>query len=336
MAEHTNSSNVTYTDFIDYSSIKEAIRVQGAITIVIAIVGTTLNLWFLAAMLSLADVRSRLRNKIICSSFVLHLISGTIILPVIGCYELISFSISCVQHSILAHLYFITELISNWQLVMLLAVFLAQIMDFDPTSKLSSGAATLGTIGLLVLPWAASLVIVPVITHEYWKYSPYQYYDCHNIHPDSMDAFRSLDTAVPIVLAIVLLIIATYFKYRRFNLRNSSQSMHVELIGRGPEIDNTCVYVLAIAVSIVCDLPQLLMTFDVSLYQTNQIVKWYITVIVANLMNDIRVILMPITWLLLPDIRQRIKTWRPWYRPAPGIDLTMTYAKETAAAESDG
>ncbi|BFZ20415.1 hypothetical protein BsWGS_23453 [Bradybaena similaris] len=224
------------------------------------------------------------------------------------------------------------ELAGNWQLVILIAVFLAQIKDFDPTSKLSSGAATLGTIGLLVFPWAASLVIIPVITHEYWKYSSYLYYGCLGIHPDSGEVFRSIDTAVPLVLAVVLVIIAAFFKYRRFNLRDSSRSMRVELIGRGPEIDNTLFYVVAVAVAIVCDLPQLLVRFDVFVPGIRSL-HWFITIIVSQIVSEIRVILMPITWLLLPDVRQRIKTWRPWYRPSPGIDLTMTYTKETTSEE---
>ncbi|BFZ20418.1 hypothetical protein BsWGS_23456 [Bradybaena similaris] len=215
---------------------------------------------------------------------------------------------------------------------MLIAVFLAQTKDFDPTSKLSSGAATVGTIGLLVFPWVASLVIVPVSTHAYWKYSQYKFYDCQSLHPDSMSLFRSIDTAAPLVLAVVLVIIAAFFKYRRFHLRNSSRSMQVELIGRGPEIDNTLFYVVAVAVAIVCDLLQLLVRFNVNFPQ-RRILHWLIVVIVSGILSEFRVILMPITWLLLPDVRQRIKTWRPWYRPSPGIDLTLTYTKETTSGE---
>ncbi|BFZ20416.1 hypothetical protein BsWGS_23455 [Bradybaena similaris] len=331
ITNRSNATNATYA-YADYSSLKTAADVEYALLLLMSIVGTPVNLWFLAALLSSADLRSRFRNKIICNNCILHLVTCVIIIPVASYYYSNYEYISCVQQSMLWHLYFLIELAGNWQLVILIAVFLAQITDFDPTSKLSSGAATLGTVGLLAFPWAASLVTVPVITHAYWKYSSFQYYDCMGLHFDSAAAFRSIDTAAPIILAVVLVIIAAFFKYRRFHLRNSSRSMHVELIGRGPEIDNTLFYVVAVAVAIVCDLPQLLVRFDVNFPQS-RILQWLIVVIVSDILSEIRVILMAITWLLLPDVRQRIKTWRPWYRTSPGIDLTLTYTQETTAGE---
>ncbi|CAL1545776.1 unnamed protein product, partial [Lymnaea stagnalis] len=50
-------------------------------------------------------------------------------------------------------------------------------------------------------------------------------------------------------------------------------------------------------------------------------------VVISVLLSDARVYLIPVSWLLFGDVRERLRTWRPWYRPGPGIDLTVNYSR---------
>ncbi|CAG5116616.1 unnamed protein product [Candidula unifasciata] len=327
MAANISGSNITnattYTDFENQWQI--LLSVFRGNQVFTSVVGSVVNLWFLAAILSSPEVRSRLRNKIICNRFILHLLNCTIILP--NSIHLTGQRIiSCLHYAIVDNLVLMHQLIANWLLVMLLAVFIAQIEGFNPRTRLSPKSAILGTAVLLVFPWIASLVIVPVIIHEYTKHLKTSWACFFTAGLDSLQVFRSIDTALPIFLAVLLVIIAAVLRRRRFALGNTSGSIQAELFEPGPEIDNTLPYVVAVVVSTACDLLRLILDLNHPTF-ADEFWPFMRTWVAATILNESRALLMPITFLLLPDIRQRIKTWRPW--PSARTDLTVTFHKET-------
>uniref|UniRef100_A0A0B7BJ48 G-protein coupled receptors family 1 profile domain-containing protein n=1 Tax=Arion vulgaris TaxID=1028688 RepID=A0A0B7BJ48_9EUPU len=206
--------------------------------------------------------------------------------------------------------------------------FQLKIQDFNPRMKLTPRAVTIGTIGLLAFPWIASLVIVPIILQEFHFRETGIRENCFIQTQDSLQIFKSVDTATPILLAIIFLVVAAVLRYRGLHWGHSSGSMQIELISQGPEIDNIFAYVTAVVVSILCDLLLLITTFNNDLFLNYGISAWLTVKTTSFIMSDMRIILMLLPWLLLTDVRQRIRTWRPWYRPADGIDLTVTYSKE--------
>ncbi|CAG5116615.1 unnamed protein product [Candidula unifasciata] len=323
----TNGSNTTNTtsDFKRYSFIPSFYSFREGSLLFISIVGTAMNLWFLAAILSSPVLRSRLRNKILCNSFLLHVVNCAIILPInFG----ISFSrkdVGCALISMFNNVDLMQDFVDNWLLVIIIVIFIAQIQDFDLRSRFSDRTIKVGTVALLVVPWLSSLVVVPVIIKEHLSDS---IKDCLVSTLDALEVLRAVDTALPIILAILLVIAAAVMKHCGFTLRNSPVSTQSELLNRGPEIDNTRAYVVAVTIATLCDLLRLIRHLKIYNFSQHGIKTLLYAIVISGILVDLRSILTPIAWLLLPDIRERIRTWRPWHRPAPGIDVTMTYKKE--------
>ncbi|BFZ20421.1 hypothetical protein BsWGS_23460 [Bradybaena similaris] len=322
MSFENNTSNATSGTF--YTVLLPYTKFRDGSFLFLTIVGTALNLWFLVAILSSPVIRSRLRNKLICSSFVLHLINCAFILPTT--LGTMNQDLNCALLTAVINVELMQDLVSNWLLIELISVFIAQIQDFNPRSRLSSRAATLGTIVLLAFPWVASLVAVPVIAFEFYRQVPDEEKFCFFLTFDALEVLRSMDTALPIILAILLVTAAAVMRHRRFTLRNSS-GMQTELLDPGPEIDSTLAYVIAVIVATLCDFLRLIFAFAFDLYWLD-----FLTLMKLNFLAYVlpyyRAVLAPLPWLLLPDIRQRIRTWRPWHRPSPGVDLTMAYKRE--------
>lgn len=258
----SNTTNATRYDYFDDEKIHQLYSVYKGNQVFTSVVGSLINLWFLAAILSSPEVRSRLRNKIICNSFVLHLLNCAIILPAtVDSFYGNPFR-SCIYYAVIDNLNLMHELVSNWLLVMLIAVFIAQIEDFNPASRLRPRTAIFCTVVLMVFPWIASLVIVPVITHGYRMHGSESLDYCFISPIDSLEVFRSIDTALPILLSILLLIVAALRRRKRFTHRNSTGSIQAELFGCGPEIDRTLPYVAAVIVSTLCDLLRLVLAIS--------------------------------------------------------------------------
>ncbi|CAL1541674.1 unnamed protein product, partial [Lymnaea stagnalis] len=275
------------------------------------------NLWILLATLTSQDLRARMRNKIVCSFCVLHLLDCLLFMPM--WIEAIRLSkrygiFNCNLFNFITLIYLLQDFISNWTLVLLVVVFIARICDFKPYAGLTSLTTTLGTYAILISPWVASLVIIPGVRNSLW----YSYLKSNNISttdgcvystPDAFLVIKSLDTAVPLFTAVALMVTAVVLRRRRFT-RGFSGDMEVELIERGPEVDSHFGYTAAVVVSFVCDFATAFMIFDLIEIRMTQ--RWVFS-LVAYVMSQTQVFLTPLPWLLFPDIRERVKTWRPWH-----------------------
>uniref|UniRef100_A0A0B7BJJ9 G-protein coupled receptors family 1 profile domain-containing protein n=2 Tax=Arion vulgaris TaxID=1028688 RepID=A0A0B7BJJ9_9EUPU len=324
-SNETNRTNATVYYSHDYNTVY---YIVSTFEIFLVVTGTLLNAWFLVAILRSSQMRSSLRNKIICNSLVLNLAETLIYLPVFLTVYMSDMSYTCTLYSVLSNLRLVQDFIGNWLLVMLIIVFIAQIQDFNPRMKLTPRAVTVSTIGLLVFPWISSIVVVSIIIQEFYFRFRYARVGCLYATYGALEVLKSVDTAVPIILAVILLVLSAFLKYRRLHRGHSSESIQIELISRDLKIDNTFVYVAAVLVATTCDILQFINYVNRRAFSHYGETTWMILILLARFISDARVILMPLPWLLLTDVRQTIKTWRPWYRPADGIDLTVTYSKE--------
>ncbi|CAL1532561.1 unnamed protein product [Lymnaea stagnalis] len=286
------------------------------------------NLWILLATLTSPDLRARMRNKIVCSFCVLHLLNCLLFMPMEIEIDRLSRRydiLNCDLRNFVKLMELLQDFISNWTLVLLVVVFIARICDFKPCAGLTSLTTTLGTYAILISPWVASLVIIPGVRNSLSHYVTSNisstFSGCMFTTSDETLVIKSLDTAVPMFTAVTLMVTAVVLRRRRFT-RGSPGDMEVELIERGPEVDGHIGYTAAVGVSLVCDFATAFMSFD--LVEMEIVPRW-VFYTVACIMSQTKVFLTPLPWLLFPDIRERVKTWRPWRRAKPGIDVTLVF-----------
>lgn len=254
--EMLREHNVTeYIDFDDEGDMKVIHYCNIAGITFLSVVGTALNLWFLVAILRSEELRSWLRNKIICNIFLIHLANSVIIFPLAGIVVGLIVTdqyYSCHLDTSTTKLWIIQDFIANWLLVMLVATFIAQIVNFDPKTKLTPRVTRFCTWGLLVFPWILSFLIVPLTVHGYRRDLLQITSYCVNVELELLNIFRTVDTIVPMCLMVILLIIAAFLKYK---VRGRSTSSSRAVLIRGSAMtDGLRVYVVAVAVAILCDL----------------------------------------------------------------------------------
>ncbi|XP_059144010.1 uncharacterized protein LOC131931287 [Physella acuta] len=329
-----NSTNSTLIKKrYDFSTV---INVMIASDSFVVILGAVINVWLVAAILSSPELRARFRNKIIVCLSVCFLTESFLRAPI----ELVVHSsfkkrrkgFGCLLMSVMANIQLLQDFISNWYVVMLLLVFVAQIKDINPRAKLQPLAITFGTAVVLFLPWLLSLITIPSVMSSYSRvfvYNSTRYWSsCIYPTSESLLIFKSLDSAVPLLTTLVLMILAIVFRRQRFRRGFSATGMRVELISQGPAIDTLPAYIALVTTAIFCNVIDALLCFDVIVIAPWQ--RLYF-IIVSHVVSDTRAYLMPLTWLLVPEIRDRLKTWRPWYRPGKGIDLTVSFDREQTA-----
>lgn len=233
---------------------------------IIIVVGTVLNLWFLVAILRSEKLRSCLRNKIICNIFVLHLMDSAVVMPALfaGYFSYRSGrDFACLFYEIIRIIQLIHETITNWQLVILVVVFIVHIEDFDIKRKLSPRIVQIGTWAVLAMPWAISVLVVPGVSAK-WR-------ECVVHTHETRQILKIIDTVVPTILCVILLLVAVLLRYRRFNLGHA-RSMRTELISQGPETDSPLAYIVAVVISSTCEVMRLMELFDVVLWRYGYII----------------------------------------------------------------
>lgn len=226
--------------------------------ICVVIVGTFPNLWFVAAILRSPELRSRMRNKIICNTLVLHQVDSA---PVLCFYAAIStvhnLPSTCFSYLVVHSIQRIQETIISWHLVMLIIVFIAQIEDVNLKSKFSPWIVQVGTWTSLIIPWVFSVILVPSVSIGS--------YDCFFILYSTRQTLRILNTALPIILYVHRMLVAVFLRYRRFNKGHSSFKEN-ELVSQGHEVDGSLPYIAAVIISTACDITSLNYMVDYNLF----------------------------------------------------------------------
>lgn len=296
---------------------------------VYTIVGTMLNLWLLLSILTSRDLRVRMRNQLIVNLCIVHLVQTLIkgplqILKSLNIlYRLVmTWEFFCHTYSIIMNVDYAQSLLADWLMVFLVGIFIANILDLDVSSKWTPQVSLLSKAVMHLFPWIVAIIITPVAIHQASRG-----FLCLFVPYNKLFVFETAYTLIPLGITVLLIIVAVVLRYRRFS-RGSSTSganMAVILIGKGPEIDNVFAYILASAICIACEICHLIIAFEFAGRKYRGMAFRF----ASFLIGDSRVIFMVVPWLLLPDIRQRIRSWRPWQREPTGIDLTVTYGKES-------
>ncbi|KAK0048682.1 hypothetical protein Bpfe_021962 [Biomphalaria pfeifferi] len=216
---------------------------------IVIISGTLLNLWLLLAIATSQELRSRMRNKLLISTCVHHLLLCLVEGPLHTTFAFSSdYGHFCSHFYAAINIELILDFVSNYTLLTMVIVFVLQLMDLKLSVWLSSLGQRLVTVGVILLPWVASLITIPAMIMGSAKLAV----ECS--FPYYFETFSLLDTVIPLSLAIVITVVAVLKKRRRFRAGFTSSGMQVELLILGPEMDEAKTYVAAVGVALCCDL----------------------------------------------------------------------------------
>ena len=265
-----NASNITNASR-RYSSFMAEYRMVMSWTLgmetVFMIVGTLLNLWLMLSILTSRDLRVRMRNQLIVNMSIINLVQTVIKSPVLilKCTAilhkvLLTREFFCHTYSIMTVVEFTQSFISDWLMVFIIAIFIANIMDMDLESKVTPQVSRLMKAILHLLPWFVAIVITTISISQVTRWYP-----CLLIPYRNLYIFEIVYTIIPTSLAVLLMVAAILLRIRRFNRGSSTAdgNMGVQLIGKGPEIDNTFAYMLAGAICVACEICNLIFVFEI-------------------------------------------------------------------------
>ncbi|CAL1545775.1 unnamed protein product, partial [Lymnaea stagnalis] len=260
MSDVRNETNVTdesnFWSTVDFNALYRSRTVMDSIFIAL---GTLFNTWLILAILTSSPLRSRMRNKILVSLSVLFLSESVVRGPI----QVMVFhklwngvDVDCRVITSIYNIQLMQDFISNWTLVLMILFYLAQLVDFKPHLPFTSLGTTLATVGVIALPWAASLVTVPSIMKDYHNRLNTTGYLQRCVHPtnDAYVVFKSIDSAVPLIVAVAVTAVAVVLRRRRFAPRSSTPGMQVELMSKGPEVDEHTPYVATTVTSALCNI----------------------------------------------------------------------------------
>ncbi|CAL1545777.1 unnamed protein product [Lymnaea stagnalis] len=292
-------------------------------SIVCFALGLIVNLVVLVSIVTSPAMRFHLRNKLIANMCACHLTEIAFRIP-IGVYlEFKNPKIhrECYMYSAIVNLELIQVFIVNWNLVFLISVLIEHIRDVNPAVTWSKMHRTLACILLMALPWAAAMIIVPLLLNTYST--------SHHVAgrlPDGCilptHSFLAPVTAVvsllPHLTSVVLTAAAIVM-----SRRSSRESLHPDEAGTHTRsgVGPLPVYITAVTLTIVCDVPMVLAGLRIyddknSSFRTKAL---YLSGIISNL----SIIINPLPWLLLPDVRHRIKTCMPFSHRRRDANGTM-------------
>ncbi|XP_059166800.1 uncharacterized protein LOC131949053 [Physella acuta] len=295
-------------------------------SIIMMILGTLVNIFLVSAILTSPVLRLKLKNRIIAMMCVCFL--GEVSLEIARSileYKEIHFT-DYHFWNLYINTHVIEDFISLWYVVVLLIIYIAKLYDLDPSRTLSLKFVKLGSAVILVIPLILSATIIPVMIESMNSHSQ-DYLSIEN-----MLKLRAVSTITPFIVAIVLTVVAGVIYRRRFSHGFLGQSTCVDLINRGTVVDRPVAYIIATSVCVVCYAVHIF--FTVYLVRIVSLLTEIRLYIVDEVLQDVFTYLLPLSWLFLDDLRERIKTWRPWRRTRQNIHITVSYSKEEILDES--
>ncbi|CAG5127625.1 unnamed protein product [Candidula unifasciata] len=294
-----------------------------------ALAGTLINVWFLAAMLKSPEIRSRLRNKIICGMLAVNLTESAIRLPIMATDGIMSLLhvrdiFKCDLLIIPISLFHIQDFIGNWYIFILVCVYTAQVMNFEPRFILLWKKIT--TALVITSPLVFALLLVSLTIDSYARKDDF----CFDIDFKGLLLYTSLDIIVPLALASLLLVVTAALKYRRYPQIHLFDNLRAQLIDDRSNIDPLCAFVALVVTAVVSDL---CLTVSLLIFKHVPSIRleiWLTVLYVFEVLSFLRLILLPVMLLWFPDIRERIKTWRPCRQSDPQADLVVIYEKNAS------
>ncbi|BFZ00697.1 hypothetical protein BsWGS_03736 [Bradybaena similaris] len=158
----------------------------------------------------------------------------------------------------------------------------------------------------------------------------YSHHRCFFSTEAAVKVFTSLDTAVPLTLSGLLLMVTAVLKYRRYPQGRSSDTLRAQLIDAGSQIDPLHPFTAIFVTAVASDFCMMFFFYNLRLFSRLEIKIWIDFYVAFVTLPYLRIIVVPVMLLLFPDIRERIKIWRPCRRLTLRSDLVVTYQKNTS------
>ncbi|CAG5135548.1 unnamed protein product [Candidula unifasciata] len=326
--ENNSSQWKNYTFYSYYSYVDYFMNLL-IVNVTFAVAGTLINVWFLAAMLLDRKIRSRMRNKIICGLLVVNLTETVILcgLDIIDSSAVLleANQFHCNVYAVYETIYHTQDFVGNWYLVILLCVFTTRSMKFEP--RFTPRWKNILTSVIFISPCVFALFFVPLTMNRY--YSRFHDAICLSASKAKL-IYICLDTIVPQTLAVLLLMIASAFKRRRYFQGPASDALRDQLIDDRSQIDPWYPFVALLVTAIATDIFKVVYFINPRVFYMLEHWTMNRLFLVFQVVTYLRLVVVPLVILLFPDIREQIKTWRPCRRSVPPTDLVVTYEKNTS------
>ena len=261
MANKTNGSSRSYHD---PDELRQAITILLATDSVFFVLTAAINSWLLASILTSETLRHKVRNQLICSLAILNLLDAFFINAVEiilwisflkgGMYN------KCSLNQYLEVMNLICSAIADILIATLASVFLAQVLDFDPISKLDTRRQKIGKFIFFVFPWVFAGIAAPLSLMAIRAEGFY----CHYADWSRYFILETVYTVVPLCLAIMITAAAVTLRCIRFAQGSITAQgiMYAQMRRSGPEIDNSLTYIAAVCVGSVCEITLLVVYFE--------------------------------------------------------------------------
>ena len=261
-----NDANGNLGSYQEGNELLQAFTILLSFDSVYFVLTAAINSWLLASILTSETLRHKVRNQLICSLAILHLLDAFFINIIeitlsIGELKIWNWMCNCSLNQYLEVMNLICSAIADILIATLASVFLAQVLDFDPISKLEPRRQKTGKFIFLVFPWVFAAIAAPLTI----KAIRAEGYYCHQADWSRYFILETVYTVVPLCLATGITAVAVTLRCIRFFFRDSITAqdiMYVQLSGSGPEIDNSLTYITAVIVSALCEITLLVVYFE--------------------------------------------------------------------------
>lgn len=250
--------------FVSYFTVAKWIDVS---TIVI---GTAINTWLIAAILSSKDLRSRMRNKMLIGMCFQHLFEVLIYLPlqlkVNDGYKILY---QCHFAKAYILVFYSNEFVSNWNFVMILAFAVYTAHGSEVFSKMTGYKRVIGSYGVLLAPWLSSFIfMLPIVFgFQFASISKNPSGVCKGDQARTRPIILTLTVGIPVTLVVMLFAALVFLKRRRQAMEKQDEDMSQQLIDESSEADPLAPFVAFVLIVVLCDIWILNMFQVVDIYK---------------------------------------------------------------------
>ena len=226
------------------------------------IAGVAINLWFFAGIVSSKELRCRMRTQIICNVAFYHLVQiFFFLLPRV--VQAINTSSSpsprsFVQCYFLDYLYtagLASSIVSDYAIFTLCLVFLLQVLNIGPTSRLRWAIVRMGRLAMIFFPWALGLIAAPLSLTLISSKG----YPCLDLDWSKTHSLFIAYTLLPIAASTLIVVTAAMLRCR------GSRRKSEQLVESGSGMDSSQAYLAVVAVCILCETSEIVRFIDSTL-----------------------------------------------------------------------
>ncbi|RUS83480.1 hypothetical protein EGW08_008730 [Elysia chlorotica] len=287
----------------------------------LCVAGTLANLWFLWSILSSSRLRRSMRNQLLCNLMIAHLVQTLIVSPVeIAEYIHIinppwDFDVYCrleAMENIVGHIH---SALTDWIIVFLVGLYCANRLNLNLAAKVGPRLGTMCQVAIHTIPW---IIVVTATSVTFSKFVGLG--RCQYVPSYQKFLLETFYTIIPSILSVLMLLALCVMVRRQSDIAHTDMRRQADL---ALSSDRMVAYVAIVGITWVCEIANITTTLQ---KQIDKVGTGYWMECMINLISGYRALLGLLPLLFLPDILDRVKTWRPWQpqiEPAR-IDLPAT------------